>query len=93
MSATSGHAAATGPQRDAWIAGLEALAAFLREHPEVPVWRGGQEFQFNPGDEDGVRRLAGLLGTEAEERPVATRATARFGPHAYVAYAPKAGSR
>lgn len=90
MSATTGHAEATGSQRDAYIKGLEDFAAFLRDNPGVPVWRHGQEFLFHPDDgEAGVRRLAVALGTEAEERPQAHRATIRFGPHSYVAYAPK----
>lgn len=89
MSATTGSREATGPQRDAWIKGLLDFAAFLQAHPEIPVWRGGQEFQFPAGDEAAVQRVAGALGTQAEERPAAHRATVRFGPHAYVAYAPK----
>lgn len=88
MTAPAGNHEATGPAREAYIKGLKDFADFLREHPEVPVWRHGQEFLFSPADgTEGVERIAGVLGTEVEVRPAAQRAVVRFGPHAYVAYA------
>lgn len=89
MTAT-GHREATGPAREAWIQGLESLAAFLRDNPGIPIWRGGQEIQARPADGvAGVERVAALLGAEAERRPEAVRVTRKFGPHSYVVYAPR----
>lgn len=79
---------ATGPAREAVIQGLEDLAAFLRDNPDVPVWQYGTDIVYCPRGEDKraeVDRIAALVGRAPEQRPAQYKVTRKFGPVAYVA--------